>query len=53
VDPSLLVTHREPLDGFAAALEPTDGRMRVKAVIEPPRDTVAAGAAASRGKESQ
>jgi 2-desacetyl-2-hydroxyethyl bacteriochlorophyllide A dehydrogenase len=51
VDASLLVTHREQLDSFEAALEPTDGRMRVKAVIEPSRRAVAAPVATSPGKE--
>lgn len=35
LDPSLIVTHREPLERFLEAIEPSDGRPRLKAVLEP------------------
>jgi 2-desacetyl-2-hydroxyethyl bacteriochlorophyllide A dehydrogenase len=52
LDSSLIVSHREPLERFEAALEPSDGRMRVKAIIEPYRRPAAAAANRSAEKES-
>jgi L-iditol 2-dehydrogenase len=52
LDTSLIVTHREPLERFEAALEPSDRRMRVKAIIEPSPRPAAAAADRTADKES-
>lgn len=51
IHPERLVTHRKPLDLFHEAIEPSDGRLRVKAILEPHAQAATSGSAAPFEKE--
>lgn len=51
IDASLIVTHREPLERFREAIEPSDRRPRLKAVMEPGAGDPALVTATASNKE--
>lgn len=53
VDAGLIVTHREPLERFLEAIEPSDGRPRLRAVLEPDADEPALVTATTSGREGR